>query len=404
MRLKASLKKAVLGFFFRLREHFLMYPRRPGRIVFSQARNRCSGNSRALFEYCVANNLDASWLYSTTKQIACLDGTAKKHCVPRSSWKGLYLSLTCQVAVISHGGGDFGWLWHIVKHGKIVNVWHGTAIKNTGLTDNKLDDGAHARIVNRDSKYWDMVSVSSEVFRYYFSSSFRVDLSKVVVTGDPKHDNYLKRRRELLKLREAVKQHQINILYAPTFRDWDQSSSLWFPFAGDKLAELQVILQGCPDVKFSLRPHPNDKESTKDAISLEEEFPGRFELLSVDILDDIDERLAEFDAIITDYSSIYMEPLLADVPVIFIAHDIERYESERGLAYPYDLVTPGPKVRGWKELKDAISSAVDGASEYKEQRKFVRDMFFKYQDCNSCERICALLGCNGKNPSKRCTP
>lgn len=378
---------------------FKLVPKKPGLCIFSQSRGRYSGNSRALFESQPFAQ-EWYWLYESIDVVTCAPDTLKHLFVKRASFRGFVLCMRAESVLISHSSGDFGLLWHLIKYSNVVMLWHAIGIKSAGLLDRKFSVGRQMAFLGQETKYYSKMICSSQVDRFYTSSYQGIDVRKVHVTGLPKADRYLLHRKE--KRPDGARMRWI--LYAPTFRDWDQSSSLWFPFAGDKLAELQVILQGCPDVKFSLRPHPNDKESTKDAISLEEEFPGRFELLSVDILDDIDERLAEFDAIITDYSSIYMEPLLADVPVIFIAHDIERYESERGLAYPYDLVTPGPKVRGWKELEDAIYSAVDGAPEYKEQRKFVRDMFFKYQDCNSCERICALLWCNGKNPTKRCTP
>lgn len=387
MGLKASLKTALFCFFSILGNIFRMCPKQCGRMVFSQSRNRCSGNSRAFFEYCVAHKLDASWLYTTTKQIACLDAAARNYCVPRKSWKGLYLSLTCKVAVISHGAGDFGWLWHIVKHRKVVNVWHGTAIKNTGMLDQKLDDKARARIFKRDSQYWDLVPVSSEVFRYYFSANFRVDLSKVIVTGDPKHDNYLKRRHRKLKLMETTKRNDINILYAPTFRDYQTSSSLFFPFTDFDIGRLISFSDQNPRYKWYLRPHPNDKKSILDCEQLIKSIPKRFLDFSTRVCDDLDSELHMFDLVLSDYSSVYIDCLLGDIPCIFIPFDYDIYCRIRGLSYPYHLISSGQKVNSLNDLLQLLGDWQGLNKMNRDHRSFVRNMFLCHSDGLSCQRL-----------------
>ena len=82
-----------------------------------------------------------------------------------------------------------------------------------------------------------------------------------------------------------------------------------------------------------------------------------------------------------------MEPLLADVPPIFVNFDLREYLSTRGMAYDYDLVTPGPKVGSTTEMLKALSDARRGAPGWAEHREQVRKMFFTHRDANACSRV-----------------
>ena len=53
--------------------------------------------------------------------------------------------------------------------------------------------------------------------------------------------------------------------------------------------------------------------------------------------------LGIFDLLVTDYSSIYIDYLLTEKPIVFLPYDKEQYLEGRGMNFGYDEVTPGPK-------------------------------------------------------------
>ena len=84
---------------------------------------------------------------------------------------------------------------------------------------------------------------------------------------------------------------------------------------------------------------------------------------------------------------LYIDGLALDLPAIFINYDQAEYEDKRGLAYDYDLITPGPKVQSFTEFKVACEEMINGARSWSTHREYVRKIFFKYRDANACSRV-----------------
>lgn len=362
-------------------------PRKKGLVIFSQSRGRYSGNSRALFEYSILRSKNIFWLYENPDIVQRGLNNSSCRFVRKYSLKGILLSLRAEAVVISYSSGDFSFLWPLVRRARVLMLWHATGIKCAGVVDKKFTPEITSRFLLETQRY-DALIASSEVDRYYTASYQGVDVRKVYVTGTPRCDVYLRNRETCLR---GLNLKKFRILYAPTFRDWRLSNSLFFPFPDFSTASAFDFFKRNDNVAIDLRPHPSDRFSIDHGSRLSTEWPGNIRLVSIDVVDDIDGILHEYDAIITDYSSIYLEPLLADIPVIFINVDMGQYLESRGLAYDYDLVTPGPKVDCFRALVEAIEDAMNGAPHWRQHRAFVKNMFFKYADKKSCERVYQLM-------------
>ena len=91
------------------------------------------------------------------------------------------------------------------------------------------------------------------------------------------------------------------------------------------------------------------------------------------------------DVLITDYSSIYIDYLLTDKPMIFLPYDRQQYLDGRGMNFDYDDVTPGPKPETFNDFLDALSPKEDF---WKSERTRVNRLF------NEIQHPCAADICN----------
>ena len=364
----------------------ILTPKKRGSVCFSMKVGLYNGNSKSLFEYIIAkipSNLDPFWLYDDSQVLSSLDPIAKKRMCKRYSTIGVWQFLRADVVVLSHGFGDMGVCARAAKNKKILQLWHGIGIKSMGILDEKSDSKIVERFLRKETKYYDYLIASSDVDRYYSASYMGLDVRKVVVTGLPRNDALFKSDRKR-------KEGKFKILYAPTFRDKPHDlDSLFFPFSMD--FNCAVDWAYANNIIFLLRPHPNDTHSIKALKRLEDMNPDVFKDASNHAVPDCMTLLKECNGVVTDYSSVYIDGLLRDIPCVFVDFDRETYLKERGLAYDYDLVTPGPKVREWKDFKAGCEAMLTGASEYAGQRDLVRKLFFKYQDANASQRVTELL-------------
>lgn len=359
-------------------------PTRRDLILFSQANERYNGNSRYLFEYLCDKGCNVFWLYTSDKQRDSAEEKYRKAFISRRSLKALHLVVRCDCAVISYAGSDFGFFWHIIKWHYVVGLWHAITVKQIALLDNKFTQKISKNYLKNETLFYNSQTSSSDIDRYITSCSHGIDVRNVFVTGNPKTDKYV---ISLNKISRSEKINSSKILYAPTFRDYVGHDSLFFSFSNFSPCQLAKLFHSNKNLKIYLRPHPADSKSIQQAIDLERLYPDNIIHFSQQVCDDVDEALWQFNVIITDYSSIYLEPLLGDTPCIFVPFDYDKYMETRGLAYDYEMVTPGPKVHSFEELTAAIDDAINGAPQWAQKRKLVTDMFFKYKDAGACKRI-----------------
>ena len=135
------------------------------------------------------------------------------------------------------------------------------------------------------------------------------------------------------------------------------------------------------------------------------DLSGTTNIIQYDKTSDIYPLLGKCDLMITDYSSIFVDYLLLDRPVVFFPFDRENYiKNERALQFDYDKVTPGRKCLTHDELEDELKRIiVDGKDDYIEERKRILKHFFDTADGNSCDRILEYVEKHKKHAVDDCS-
>jgi CDP-glycerol glycerophosphotransferase (TagB/SpsB family) len=362
-----------------------LFPKDKQKIIFSLKFGRYSDNSKYLYEYMILNtNYNPIWL-AENKIVKenILEKFPKANVCLRYSIRGLIHSLNAKYYIFSYSILD-NWYFSFFSNRTIkIMLWHAITLKKYGTLDKKSTSKIISKYLKETKKY-DLAIASSLADSCTTSLCQGINYQKVSITGLPRNDifyNSIKIVKE--KRYENILNKKI-ILYAPTFRDF--GTTMFFPFESFDFKILNQLLISS-DAYLLLRPHQNDFKNQVAIEKLSNSFGDRFILANNTFIEDLQILLPFVNIVITDYSSIYIDLLLKDVAPIFIAYDLDEYEKVRGLAYDYELVTPGPKVSTQQEFIDAIKDALNGAEQYKEQRKFVKKMFHKYDDGQACKRI-----------------
>ena len=177
------------------------------------------------------------------------------------------------------------------------------------------------------------------------------------------------------------------ILYAPTYREYGDTAL--FPFWDYEKKEIESFLEKS-NCHICIRMH------LKEQGSIEKYSGSHIHFMNEDVIDDIALWLNCFEVLITDYSSIYLDYLLLNKPIIFLPYDQREYLEKRGLNFPYENVTPGPKPDSQKEFLKCLERALNGEDGYKAEREKCNSYFNQINGpCSN--KICEYVLSSKKN-------
>ena len=129
-------------------------------------------------------------------------------------------------------------------------------------------------------------------------------------------------------------------------------------------------------------------------------FSERFENIVLIRDDDLRDRglqLYQFvrcaDALISDYSSISIDFMLLDRPIVYTLDDYEDYAASRGL-FPENAIDymPGYHVYSVAQLKMALSEISAGKDVHRRERVSIVDRYHTHRDAGSAERVLQACG------------
>ena len=105
------------------------------------------------------------------------------------------------------------------------------------------------------------------------------------------------------------------------------------------------------------------------------------------------ELLGGTDALITDVSSVYVDYLILNRPIIHAFADRAEYASSRGFAFDWtEDYLAGPLVEDMNGIQRALEEIADGRDEYIAQRTRLRSLFHTDPDQPATPALLAQLG------------
>jgi CDP-glycerol glycerophosphotransferase (TagB/SpsB family) len=103
--------------------------------------------------------------------------------------------------------------------------------------------------------------------------------------------------------------------------------------------------------------------------------------------------LGATDALVSDISSVVIDYLLLDRPVIHAFADLESYHQSRGFTVePIDDFFAGPVVRNVDELKAALEAAMHGEDPQAERRRRLLELSHTHRDGGATRRLLERVG------------
>jgi len=347
---------------------------------------RFADNPRYLFLYIHERQprIKAIWIAHSRPLIAelRLKGLHAHHAY---SLAGLWYTLRARVVIFESTISVFFWL----TGGMImINLWHGIPIKKV------VYDSVRTKKDN-----WVYTATGFRRLYHTFFHPEKVALGDYVLAQSPAWKSFLivenqprnlalieppsfllESERILVEEMQAIRKTKKILTYLPTFRDGSDNP---LQGSGIDFHELDRLLGRC-SVHLYIKMHHERN------IPMESDQFRNVSFLPIDL--GVMQILRETDALITDYSSVYFEFLVADRPIIFFAFDFANYQNKlREMYFDYETITPGPKVRTFGELCREIERFSRGEDEFAAERTRVRTIAIKSEPEKAREKLYGII-------------
>lgn len=281
--------------------------------------------------------------------------------VRKSSLRGLLRASTSRVLLFTHGlyGAP-----DLTKRRMVINLWHGYGPKAT----------ANATFARRIP--FGLMTCNTPVWAEATAQALGAPDARLVRTGNPRQA-HLDKRPDPIALERLGLVDAPFVLWMPTHRSsngiagpvWRDSVDLSDrTFHGESLdpAAGVATMAEASGVRLVVKPHPLDADDYRRS--------GLRVVTTHEIIDagmTLYQFIGASAAMMSDYSSVWVEYLHVDRPVLLYCPDISEYVQGRGLNRPYftdiakDIVVE--HVQGLAPFFDAVKKGEDWRPETREE-------------------------------------
>ena len=309
-------------------------------------------NIRTLYKYLVDNG------YQDKYEIICASNDfyhLKKDDRAKfvSIYHGFYYFLTSKYFFYSFGK------YPIKPSNKqmVVNLWHGMPLKKIGNLESGME--------NIDYNFFTKLVSSSDLFTPIMKAAFKAKDDQMLLVGNIRNDELFEEKKDK------------NIIWMPTYRNSKNyhDSQDAFIFSLDKL-EFNKINKILEEYEYHLyiKLHPLEESHFKFKNNY-----SNIHMLSEDIISQNYGTLYKFlgttSALITDYSSVFLDYYLLNRPVAFTINDYEEYKEKRGFVFEdVKSLMVGPTISNFDELLKFLLSVMKSEDEFYIERNKVNSV------------------------------
>ena len=328
-----------------------MIPKKRNRIViYSNWGFR--DNIRTLYQYLVDNG------YQDKYEIVCASNDfyhleRDSRVKYTSIYRGLYYFLTSKYFFYSFGK-------YPIKPSKkqmVVNLWHGMPLKKIGNLEYGLE--------NIDYNFFTKLVSSSDLFTPIMKTAFNAKDEQMLLVGNIRNDELFEEKKDK------------NIIWMPTYRNsknyHDSQDAFIFSLDESEFEDINRILAEY-EYHLYIKLHPLEESQFKFKNNY-----SNIHMLSEDIISQHYGTLYKFlgttSALITDYSSVFLDYYLLDRPVAFTINDYEEYKEKRGFVFDdIKSLMAGPTISNLEELLKFLLSVMNSEDEFYIERNKVNSI------------------------------
>ena len=308
-------------------------------------------NLRTLYQYLVDNG------YQEEYEIICASNDfyhleKEKDVKYVSIYRGLYYFLTSKYFFYSFGKYPI----KPAPNQMVVNLWHGMPLKKIG----NLEEG----LENVDYNFFTKLVSSSDYFTPIMKAAFNATEEQILLVGNIRNDELFKEKQDK------------RIIWMPTYRNsknyHDSQDALIFSLEEDDFRKIEQLLLKY-GYQLYIKLHPLEESRLQVQMN-----HSTIHLLTEEIISEQYGTLYTFlgttSALITDYSSVFLDYYLLNRPVAFTINDYEEYKDKRGFVFEdVKSLMVGSVIRDSHDLLEFLESVMKSEDSYIEERTKVND-------------------------------
>lgn len=371
-----------------------LIPKNDSIIFITRFSNNFDGNLKYLFLYFAERKKDYPNIFFLTSD-SMVERDLESNNLPVIFYprlKTFFKLLRAGTIIVDGNEWIRNFKYYLLFNSRKIQLWHGSGMKTVALLKPyimKLNPIAKLALkIIGNHPYYDLLILNSTVQKNTRAKAFKY--KELMINGQPRNDIFFRDNLEpylagvdssaYRKCEQYRNEGYKLAVYSPTHRD----PSAEF-LALKETLDIKRLDRFAAENKiiFIFKYHPSTIQE------YEYDLSGTTNIINYRKNCDVYPLLTKCDLMITDYSSIFVDYIIQDKPVVFFPFDYHYYvNNARALQFDYDEVTPGKKCFTYEELEAELEKIlVHGIDDYSEERRVVLTKFFDTVDGNSCDRI-----------------